>query len=89
VAPPAALLRKYECLQITLRQKGLAWEAVAQPHLPMALLAQRHRDWCCLVVLPPETSNVALGWGVSLLCASSSPAPKNANVSRQLADRRR
>ena len=63
-APPAALLRKYECLQITLRQKGLAWKAVAQPHLPMALLAQRHRDWGCLLVLPPQTSNVTRGLGL-------------------------
>jgi len=42
--PPAALLRKCERLQIAGRQKGLAWKAVAQPHLPMALLAKRHRD---------------------------------------------
>jgi len=40
----APLLRKCERLQIAGRQKGLAWKAVAQPHLPMALLAQRHRD---------------------------------------------
>ena len=46
-------------LQIDRRQKELAWKAVAQPHLPMALLAQRHRDWGCLLVLPPQTSNVA------------------------------
>jgi len=36
----------------------LTWKADAQPHLPMALLAQRHRDWGCLLVLPPQTSNV-------------------------------
>jgi len=41
----------------------------------MALLEQRHRDWDCLLVLPPQTSNVPQGW-VSLPCASSSPAPK-------------
>jgi len=58
-APPAALLRKCERLQIARRQKKLTWKAVAQPHLPMALLAQRHRDWGCLIVLPPQTSNVA------------------------------
>jgi len=40
----ATLLRKCERLQIAGMQKGLAWKAVAQPHLPMALLAQRHRD---------------------------------------------
>jgi len=55
---PAALLRKCERLQIARRQKELAWEAVAQPHLPMALLAQRHRDWDCLFVLPCQISNV-------------------------------
>jgi len=41
----------------------------------MALLEQRHRDWNCLLVLPPQTSNVPQGW-VSMSCASSSPAPK-------------
>jgi len=40
-------------------QKELAWKAIAQPHLPMALLAQRHRDWGFLLVLTPQTSNVA------------------------------
>jgi len=29
----------------------------------MALLAQRHRDWGFLLVLPPQTSNVAWEWG--------------------------
>ena len=46
---PAALLQKCDCLQIAGSQKGLAWKAVTQPHLPMALLAQGHRDWgACL-----------------------------------------
>ena len=57
--PAAALLRKCERLQIAGRQKGLAWKAVAQSHLPTALLAQRHRDWGCLLVLPPQISNVS------------------------------
>ena len=48
---PAALLRKCKRLQVAGSQKGLAWKAVAQPHLPLALLAQRHRDWDCLLVL--------------------------------------
>ena len=61
LAPPAALLRKCKRLQKDRSQKELAWKAVAQHHLPMALLAQRHRDWGCLLVLPPQTSNVALG----------------------------
>jgi len=60
-APPPPLLRKCESLQIALTQKGLARKAVAQPHLHMALLAQRHRDWGCLLVLPPQTSNVPRG----------------------------
>jgi len=51
-APPAALLRKRKCLQIARSQKELAWKAVAQPHLSMPLLTQRHRDWGCLLVLP-------------------------------------
>jgi len=58
-APFPALLRKCEHLQIGGSQKGLAWKAVAQPHLPMALLAQRHRDWGCLLVLPTQTSNIS------------------------------
>jgi len=51
-ATPAAQLIKCERLQIAYRQKELAWKVVAQPHLPMELLAQRHRDWGCLLVLP-------------------------------------
>jgi len=62
-APPAALLRKCEPLQIAGSQKDLAWKAVAQPHLPMDLLAQRHRDWNYLLVFPPQTSNLAWEWG--------------------------
>jgi len=58
---PAALLLKCERLQIARRQKELAWKVVPQPHVPMALLTQRHRDWGCLLVLPPPTSNVGLG----------------------------
>jgi len=42
-------------------QKRLAWKALAQPHLPMALLAQRHRDWGCLLVLLSETSKADQG----------------------------
>ena len=76
---PAALLRKCERLQIARRQIELAWKGVAQPHLSMALLAQRHRDWCCLLVLSPQTSNVALGvWAGGLRQARS----ENGNVCR-------
>jgi len=71
--------QKSKLLQIARRQKELAWKAVTQPHLPMALLAQGHRDWGCLLVLPPQTSNVSLGvCGGSLL----QPCSKNANVCR-------
>ena len=69
--PAAVLLRKCESLQIACSQKGLAWKAVAQPHLPMALLAQRHRDWGCLLVLQPQTSNDLMFF---VLGACGSPA---------------
>jgi len=62
--PLAALLRRCERLQIAGSQKGLAWKAVAQPHLPMALLAQSNRHRLCLLVLPPQTSHVAWDSGV-------------------------
>jgi len=39
---PAALPSKCERLQIAGSQKGIAWTAVSQPHLPMALLTQAH-----------------------------------------------
>jgi len=73
--PLAPLLRKCERLQIACSQKGLAWKAVAEPHLPMALLSLNHRAWGCLLVLPPQTSNVS--WErVSLTYSFRSPAPK-------------
>jgi len=59
--PLASLLAKGERLKRARRQKELAWKAVAQPHPPMALLTQRHRDWGCLLNMPPQTSNVDLG----------------------------
>jgi len=78
-ASPAALLCKGERLQIAGMQKEVAWKVVAQPHLPKALLAQRHRDWGCLLVLPPQTSNVPFGvraGGLQQACS------ENANVCR-------
>ena len=77
LAPQGALHRKCKRLQIARRQKDLAWTAVAQPHLPMALLAQRHRDWGCLLVLPTQTSNVALGVRAG---HRWQPCSQNANV---------
>jgi len=58
--PLASLLAKGERLKRARSQKELAWKSVAQPHPPMALLTQRHRDWGCLLNMPPHTSNVAL-----------------------------
>jgi len=84
-APFAVLLRKCECLQIARSQNSLAWKGVAQPHLPMALLAQRHRAWGCLPALPPQTSFVTLGFPSGLL---RQPCSQNANVCRYLAARR-
>jgi len=75
-APFAALLRIRERLQKVSRQKSLAWKAAAQSHLPMALLAQRHRDWGCLLVLPPQTSNESRDWRGSLPGSFRSPALK-------------
>jgi len=75
------MLRKCERLQIAGSQKGLAWKAVAQLHLLMALLAQRHRDWGGLLVLPPPTSKVAYEWGVPARLLSQ-PCSWNANVYR-------
>ena len=48
-------------------------ENCCQLHLPMAVHAQRHRDWGCLLVLPPQNSNV--NWD-SVDGASGSPALK-------------
>jgi len=72
-AHPADLLRKCERLLIAHSQKGPLCKAVAQPHLPMALLAQRHREWGCLLVLPPKIQMYLRG---SLLGTSSRSAPK-------------
>jgi len=76
---PATLLQKCERLHIERMQKELAWIAVASPYLPMALLAQRHRDWGCFLLLIPQTSNVALG--VRARCLQQ-PCSQNANVCR-------
>ena len=75
----AALLQKCERLQIAGRKQGLAWKAVAQPHLPMALLTQRHRDMGCSLVLPHQTSKVSLAVLAGNL---QEPCSKNANVCR-------
>ena len=76
---PAALLPKCECLQIARSQKELAWRAAAQPHLSVALLAQKHRDWGCLLVLPPQTSYVYLGVSSGRL---RHPCSQNKNIYR-------
>jgi len=58
-APQPVLLLKCERLQIARRHKELACKTLAQPHLPMALLTQIQKDWDCLLVLPPQSSDVA------------------------------
>jgi len=73
------LLRKCERLQIARSQKRLAWKALAQPYLPMTLLAQRHRDWGCLLDLPTQTSNASL---MVRAVRFLQPCSKNANVCR-------
>jgi len=77
--PPAALLPKCERLQRPRRQKELAWKAVAQPHLPVAMLAQRQKHWGCLLVLPPPSSKVSLG---VVDGGPQQPCSENANVCR-------
>ena len=79
---PAAMLRKCERLQIDRSQKGLAWKAVAHPLLPMEMLAQRHRDWGCLLVLPPQTSKDAWEWEGVPTRLLSKPCSENTNVCR-------
>ena len=80
-APPASLLQKCECLQIVRRKKGLAWNAFVQPHLPMALLARRHRDWGCFLFLTPQTSKVSGGCGITAGLLLQ-PCSEKANICR-------
>jgi len=82
LAPPTAVLKNIERLQITCSQKGLAWKAVAQPHLLKALLPQRHRDWGSLLVFPALMSNVYKGVRVG---GPRQPCSENENVCRYLA----
>jgi len=79
--PPAALLQMCERLRIADSQEGLDWKPVAQRHLPMDLLAERHKDWDCLLVLPPQTSNVTRGWWVTA-GRLQQPCSDNAKASR-------
>jgi len=81
--PPSSLLRKCERLQIAGRQKGLAWKAVAQPHLPMALAsteAQRLGLFSCLATsnFKCRYGNCRGGYG----CFISQPCFENANACR-------
>jgi len=78
-APLVALFPRGAHLQIARSQKDVNWKAVAQPHLAVALLAQRHRDWGCLLVLPRQTSNLYLGFGARRF---RHPSSQNANVCR-------
>jgi len=75
--PTAALLPKCECLWIAGSQKGQVWKAFTQLHMPLALLAQRHRDCGCFLVLKSQTSNVKKGVSAGRL---RQPCSENANV---------
>ena len=104
MASQVGLLQKCERLQIARSEKGVAWKAVAKNYLPMALLAQRHRDWVCLLVLPPQTSILALKVRAEGLlqpfCKNANektavraedlrqPCSQSANVCRELAARK-
>ena len=81
-APLACLLLKCARLQIALNQKELAWKAVAQPHLRMAMLAHRHIDCGCLLVLPPQNSNY-LRWSVPGSSGSASQKMRTSADSSQ------
>jgi len=59
--------------------KGDSLESSCSVSSVMALLAQRHRDWGCLLVLPPQTLIVALG--VRAICLRQ-PCSKIENVCR-------
>jgi len=71
--PAEALPRKCKHIQIAPTQKVLSLKALAHPHLPMALLAQAHKQWGYALALQPQTSNIASG---SLPDTCCSPAPK-------------
>ena len=77
----AALLRKCERLQIGGSQKGLPWKALAQTHLPMALLAQSHRVelHACLATSKFKRSLGMVGVPTRLL---SQPCSEDPNVCR-------
>ena len=77
--PPAALLPKCECLRIARSQKKLACKAAAQPHLLMALLAQRQKTLGLLACL--ATSNFQRSFGVHDRRLRQ-PCSQNTNVCR-------
>ena len=82
-APFLALLLKCERLQTAVSHKGLAWKAVAQPHLPMALLAQTEAQRLGLLAyIATEIFKSILGIrGVPVMLLSQ-PFSKEANVCR-------
>jgi len=54
-APAAALPRKCRGLQISLTQKGLAWKAHSQPHLPIVMLPEAQRVRGCAGTFARQT----------------------------------
>ena len=71
--PFAALLRKCERLQIAHCQKGLAWKAVAQPHLPMHCSRRGTESGAACLSCQLKLQTYLRG---CLPDSSSSPAPK-------------
>jgi len=55
--------------------EGAILESCCSVSSPTALLAQRHRDWGCFLLLPPQTSNVTWDWRGFLPGSFCTPAP--------------
>jgi len=72
----AALLRKCERLQIGGRQKGLAWKAVAQPHLPWHCSHKGTETEAALLSCHLQRQTYAGNGGGPCQAPSCTPSPK-------------
>ena len=68
-----APLKVQKSLDIASIQKVLALKALAHTHLPLALLAQAHKDWYSVLPLPPQSSNIS-SKSVPDACQSTAPS---------------
>jgi len=57
-----ALITKQNRLELAPNEKVLALNALAHPHLQLALLAQAQKDWQSTLALPLQNSNTASGF---------------------------